>query len=37
MLSIIDIIEEQRKIILSTTCINQDGKIILTGEAKVMK
>ena len=34
---IIDIIEEQRKIILSTTCINQDGKIILTGEAKVMK
>lgn len=34
---IIDIIEEQRKIILSTICTNQDGKIVLTGEAKVMK
>lgn len=34
---IIDIIKEQRKIILSTICINQDEKIILTGEAKVMK
>lgn len=34
---IIDIIEEQRKIILSTICTNQDGKVVLTGEAKVMK
>lgn len=34
---IIDIIEEHRKIILSTICTNQDGKIVLTGEAKVMK
>ena len=34
---IIDIIKEKRKIILSTICINQDEKIILTGEAKVMK
>ena len=34
---IIDIIKEKRKVILSTICINQDEKIILTGEAKVMK
>lgn len=34
---IIDIIKEKRKVILSTMCINQDEKIILTGEAKVMK
>ena len=34
---IIDIIKEKRKVILSTICINQDEKIILTCEAKVMK
>lgn len=34
---IIDIIKEKRKVILSTICINQDEKIILTGESKVMK
>lgn len=34
---IIDIIKEKRKVILSTICINQDEKIVLTGEAKVMK
>ena len=34
---LIDIIKEKRKVILSTICINQDEKIILTGEAKVMK
>lgn len=34
---IIAIIKEKRKVILSTICINQDEKIILTGEAKVMK
>ena len=34
---IIDIIKEKRKVILSTICSNQDEKIILTGEAKVMK
>lgn len=34
---ITDIIEEKRRLTLSTVCHNQAGEIVLTGEAKVMK
>ncbi len=34
---IIEIIPEKNRVILSTTCTNQKGNIVLKGKAKVMK
>ncbi len=34
---IIELIPEKNRVILRTTCTNQDGKIVLDGKAKIMK
>jgi len=34
---IIELIPEKNRIILKTTCTNQEGKIVLDGKAKIMK
>lgn len=34
---IIELIPEKNRIILRTTCTNQDGKLVLDGKAKIMK
>ncbi|MEI0685470.1 MaoC family dehydratase [Brachyspira pilosicoli] len=34
---IIELITEKKRVILSTTCTNQDGKVVLSGKATVMK
>lgn len=34
---IIELIKEKNIVILKTTCTNQNGKIVVSGEAKVMK
>lgn len=34
---IIELIPEKNRIILKTTCTNQDGKVVLDGQAKIMK
>jgi len=35
--SIIELIPEKNRVILSTICTNQDGKVVLKGQAKMMK
>ena len=32
-----DLIPEKNRVILSTICTNQDGKVVLKGQAKIMK
>ena len=34
---IIELIPEKNRVILRTTCTNQDGKLVLDGKAKIMK
>ena len=34
---IIELIPEKNRVILRTTCVNQDGKMVLDGKAKIMK
>ena len=34
---IIELIPEKNRVILRTTCTNQDGKVVLDGKAKIMK
>lgn len=34
---IIELISEKNRVILSTTCTNQDGETVLKGKAKIMK
>nr|WP_304353572.1 MaoC family dehydratase [Brachyspira innocens] len=34
---IIELIQEKNRVILSTTCTNQDGKVVLSGKATIMK
>lgn len=34
---IVELIPEKNRVILSTTCTNQDGKAVLTGKATIMK
>ncbi|GLI56329.1 dehydrogenase [Propionigenium maris DSM 9537] len=34
---IIELIPEKNRVILRTTCTNQDGKMVLDGKAKIMK
>ena len=34
---IIELIPEKNRVILSTICTNQDGKVVLKGQAKIMK
>jgi len=34
---IIELIPEKNRVILSTVCTNQDGKVVLKGQAKIMK
>lgn len=34
---IIELIPEKNRVILSTTCTNQDGKVVLSGKATIMK
>lgn len=34
---IIELIPEKNRVILSTTCTNQEGKVVLSGKATIMK
>lgn len=34
---IIELIPEKNRVILSTVCTNQEGKVVLKGQAKIMK
>lgn len=34
---VIDLIPEKNRVILSTVCTNQDGKVVVTGQATIMK
>lgn len=34
---IIELIPEKKRVLLSTVCTNQDGVVVLSGKAKVMK
>ena len=34
---IIELVPEKKRVYLSTTCTNQDGTVVLTGKAKIMK